>query len=152
MKKTICLFATILLSVSLYAQVAKVNFIDGTTGFAVGPKLTFSHVGDTLAFESLDQKVWQLALHLDPSLTIKSGVIQKIFSYKHEISAKFDFVEGSSDLTDDWAISLFNVGDTIQVIKRKDAEGEDMYRVYFGRLPGNPVEEPQSVIIRKFIQ
>jgi len=151
MKKILSVLILILFSVLLCAQVAKVNFIDGTTGFAVGPKLTFSRVGDTLVFESSDQKVWQIALHLDASLTIKSGVIQKIFSYKHEVSAKFDFVSGSGDITDDWAVSLFNVGDTIQVVKRKDSEGEDMYKVYFGRLPGNPIEETQSAIIRKFM-
>jgi hypothetical protein len=151
MKKIVSVLILILLSVLLCAQVAKVKFIDGTTGFAVGPKLTFSRVGDTLAFESLDQKIWQLALHLDPSLIMKSGVIQKIFTYKQEVSAKFDFIPKGGDLTEDWAVSLFNVGDTIQVVKRKDAEGEDMYKVYFGRLPGNPEEETQRVIIRKFM-
>lgn len=148
MKKLVCIFIVVLLSVSVDAQVAKIKFLDGTSGFALGPKLVLNRVGDTLTFESVDQKVWQLEIPTQGLLS-KRGVIQKIVSSNQEIYAKINFLSGSGDILEDWSVGLFSVGDTIQVVKRKDAEGENVYRMYFGCLPGKTPEENQVCVIKK---
>jgi len=156
MKKIICSFAIILLSVSLYAQVAKVSFIDGTKGFAMGPKLTFNRVGDTLTFESADQMLWQQVVGSgNPSLTSKQGVIQKIASSNQDTYAKVVFVDGSSaDLIEDCCLGLFSVGDTVKMVKRKNTEGDEMCKIYFGQLPGSTTKEEQInlVVIKKIFR
>jgi len=153
MKKSICMFVIVLLSASLYAQVAKVNFLDGTKGYAIGPKLTFNRVGDTLALESADQLLWQQVIKgTNPSLVSKKGVIQKIASSNQNLYAKVVFADGSSgDLIEDYALGLFSAGDTVQMIKKKSSDGEEVCRIYFGQLPGNPPPEEKiiSVIIKK---
>lgn len=151
--KTILLFCALLLgSGCAFGQVAKVRFLDGSFGYAISPKLSLHRVGDTLTFESLDQKVWRIMELPDSSMKVKEGVIQKIVSSNQDVFAKVDFISGSGDIVDDFSLSLFNVGDTIQVVKRKDSEGEDINRVYYGQLPGKQPEETKLAIIRKIVR
>jgi len=152
MKELVILLVVLLGSNCLYSQIAKVMFADGTVGYAVNMKRSGPSVGDTISLESLDQKVWQPASFKDSTLIVKTGKIQKIVFYKTDYQytyAKVDFVAGKGDAVDDWAILLFNIGDTIQVVKKVDSEGEDIYKIYFGQLPGQPVEKPQLAIITK---
>ncbi len=152
MKKLVILLVVLLGSNCLYSQIAKVMFADGTVGYAVNMKKSGPSVGDTISLESLDQKVWQPARYKDSNLIVRTGKIQKVIFYTSDYEytyAKIDFVAGKGDAVDDWAVLLFEAGDTIQVVKKVDAEGEDIYKVYFGQLPGRPAEKAEMGIITK---
>lgn len=152
MKKLVILLVVLLGSNCLYSQIAKVVFADGTVGYAVNMKKSGPSVGDTISLESLDQKVWQPARYKDSNLIVRTGKIQKVIFYTSDYEytyAKIDFVAGKGDAVDDWAVLLFETGDTIQVVKKVDAEGEDIYKVYFGQLPGQPAEKAETGIITK---
>lgn len=158
MKTLLMLFVALLGSSYIYCQIAKVNFVDGTTGYALNMTRA-SNVGDTLTFQSLDQKVWQIAKNADSALVIKQGVIQKIIFYKPDFEdtyANFNFVsleeqnkkkKVKHDSVDDWMVVIFNPGDTIQVYQTLDSNDEKIYKIYFGQLPGKVAEETVDVVL-----
>jgi hypothetical protein len=154
MKKIIVLLVVLLGSSCLYSQIGRVEFVDGTIGYAIDPKLSKYRFGDMLTFESLDQKVWRIAqMESDSLLTVKKGVLQKVAVPGKDIFAKVRYAnEKKNELVDDFALSLFSVGDTIQIVKRLDSYGEDIYRIYWGQLPDKESEENQSVVITKIKQ
>ena len=158
--KTLLLCIVVLLGSNyIYSQVAKVQFLDGTFGYSLNIPRANTDVGDTVMFESLDQKVWQIAKRCDTNLVAKQGIIQKVIFYKPDYEdtyANFNFVSVDTtktkkkikhDSVDDWMVRIFDVGDTIQVFQTVDANDEKVYKIYFGQLPGKKAEEAIAVTI-----